>query len=303
MIRRFGFFLTAAMLVQSAHAFPGRQGAAFLDVPVGAGPAALGGAYTALATDAYATTYNPAGLAHLKGPQLAAQHVNYIDTIHHEHFSWARPGRNKNGFGLTAQYFGSQRLARTDQSGTKTGEYSSYFGMAGISYGRILNRIVSFGFTGKVIRGDLDNQTANAVAGDIGALFQLRENISAGATFQNLGSRLKFVNAEDSLPATLKLGIASRFQSWLWSADGGIRNSELVSAHGGAEWRPVDVLALRLGYRTDTLRENTSVAGLTVGMGFNIWNQEVAYAYLPLEELGNAHYFSVLLNFGSATRS
>ena len=36
----------------------GSEGAAFLDIPVGAGPAALGASYTALANDAYAATWN-----------------------------------------------------------------------------------------------------------------------------------------------------------------------------------------------------------------------------------------------------
>ena len=40
----------------------GTEGASFLDIPVGAEPAALGSAYTALATNAYAPVWNPAGL-------------------------------------------------------------------------------------------------------------------------------------------------------------------------------------------------------------------------------------------------
>ena len=39
-----------------AWASTGTEGASFLDIPVGAGPAALGAAYTALATNAYAPT-------------------------------------------------------------------------------------------------------------------------------------------------------------------------------------------------------------------------------------------------------
>ena len=38
----------------------GTEGASFLDIPVGAGPAALGAAYTAQANDVYAPVWNPA---------------------------------------------------------------------------------------------------------------------------------------------------------------------------------------------------------------------------------------------------
>ena len=60
----FSFLLVLSAIFFASHAwgFSGTEGASFLDIPVGAGPAALGGAYTALATDAYAPIYNPAGL-------------------------------------------------------------------------------------------------------------------------------------------------------------------------------------------------------------------------------------------------
>ena len=47
----------------AVEASPGSTTATFLLVPVGGRPVALGGAYTALAEDAYALHYNPAGLA------------------------------------------------------------------------------------------------------------------------------------------------------------------------------------------------------------------------------------------------
>src|SRR4051812_46029547 len=61
----------------------GTQGAAFLDIPVGAGPAALGGAYSALARDAYAPTWNPAGLGDVQGVQFSGQHLDYLESLHY----------------------------------------------------------------------------------------------------------------------------------------------------------------------------------------------------------------------------
>src|SRR5467141_60454 len=56
----------------------GTEGAAFLDIPVGAGPAALGSAYSALASDAYAPVWNPAGLGFVSGTEIAGQHLSYL---------------------------------------------------------------------------------------------------------------------------------------------------------------------------------------------------------------------------------
>jgi hypothetical protein len=52
----------------------GTEGASFLDIPVGAAPAAMGGAYSALASDVYAPIYNPAGLGRLDHTELGTQH-------------------------------------------------------------------------------------------------------------------------------------------------------------------------------------------------------------------------------------
>src|SRR5258708_18728116 len=73
------------------YASSGTEGAAFLDIPVGAAPAAMGAAYTALANDAYAPTWNPGGLGLLESTQLSGQHVSYLDTLHYEYFSIAVP--------------------------------------------------------------------------------------------------------------------------------------------------------------------------------------------------------------------
>src|SRR4051812_11991930 len=69
----------------------GTEAAAFLDIPVGAQPASLGGAYTAWATDAYAPLWNPAGLGRIRATQLAAQHLSYLDSINYESISAAWP--------------------------------------------------------------------------------------------------------------------------------------------------------------------------------------------------------------------
>src|SRR5688572_11436721 len=80
-----------ALLVSPLRASSGTEGAAFLDIPVGAGPAALGGSYTALAKDAYAATYNPAGLGFLDSLQFSGQHLSYLESMHYEYLSFAAP--------------------------------------------------------------------------------------------------------------------------------------------------------------------------------------------------------------------
>src|SRR5438552_1786029 len=81
-LRKAIFFLALSLFpcifFLPVHAASGTGGAAFLDIPVGGGPAAMGSAYTALSNDAYAATWNPGGLAFLDSSQFSGQHLSYI---------------------------------------------------------------------------------------------------------------------------------------------------------------------------------------------------------------------------------
>src|SRR5437879_687898 len=84
-------FLGSSLIPQHATASSGTQGAIFLDIPVGARPAAMGSAYSALASDAYAPVWNPAGLGFVTTPELAGQHVSYLESLNYEQASYAQP--------------------------------------------------------------------------------------------------------------------------------------------------------------------------------------------------------------------
>src|ERR1700690_3713191 len=99
-----GFLLSATSHVLAA---AGTESASFLDIPVGAGPASLGGAYTALANDLYAPVWNPAGLGFLDSTQLGGQHLAYLESIHYEHLGFVIPLKHGMGLGASAQYLGS----------------------------------------------------------------------------------------------------------------------------------------------------------------------------------------------------
>ena len=57
-----------------------------------------------------------------------------------------------------------------------------------------------------------------------------------------------------------------------------------------------------MGYRTDTLKELSPLAGFSGGIGVNWWATELAYAWLPYGDLGNTHYISLLMKFGELSR-
>src|SRR5262245_17051637 len=99
-----------------AQASSGTEGASFLDIPVGAGPAALGSAYSAQADDVYASVWNPAGLGFLPSTQIAGQHLSYLESINYEYLGFAHPFQEKGGIGFSVQYLTSGDIPRTTES-------------------------------------------------------------------------------------------------------------------------------------------------------------------------------------------
>jgi Uncharacterised protein family (UPF0164) len=300
--------MVIASLSMRAYSSSGTEGAAFLDIPVGAGPAALGSAYTALANDAYATVYNPAGLGFLTGNQVAGQHLSYLESIHYEHFSFVHPFGKKNssdmfdrGLGFSMQYLGTGDITATrDTDGAAIGSFSSYYASYNASYGQTIGEKLALGMTAKWIQAKIDDVSAHAYAADFGAMYHMTDKLTLASTLTNLGSKLKFISEGDNLPVAFHIAGAYKLQKqFMLTSEGVYRKTGLASAHFGGQWRPLDALSLRVGYKTDTLSGLSPVAGVTAGIGLHVWGQELAYAFSPYGDLGNAQYFSLLVHFGA----
>jgi hypothetical protein len=288
----------------------GTSAAAFLDIPVGAGPAAMGSAYSALAIDAYAPTWNPAGLGELDAISFAGQHLAYIDTTHYEYASFSYPLQRTtlcttawwcggSAIGGSIQYFGSGDITGLDYNAQPTGNFSTHFAAYNLAYGRTFFDKWSLGLTGKLVNAQLADVSANAFAMDLGSYYKLRENVQLAATLMNMGGSLTYLNEGDPLPLAFHLGGAYQpMPNWNLSAEVVYPRTGLTSFRMGTEWLPVDMVALRLGYRTDTLSGLSPLAGFSAGLGVNVWGQELSYAWVPYGDLGDTNYISLVMRFG-----
>ena len=79
----------------------GTSAAAFLEIGVGARALALGGAFTALANDASALYWNPAGLIQLNSISVSANHTDWLAETNFEYFGLVLPAGNRLAFGLS----------------------------------------------------------------------------------------------------------------------------------------------------------------------------------------------------------
>jgi hypothetical protein len=296
----FLFFMPTAQ--RMVFAASGTNGATFLNIPVGAGPAALGGAYSALATNAYAPVWNPAGLAYVSGVELAGQHLSYLQSIYDEYLGLAIPlGPRAGALGVSAQYLGSGNIDGAALDGTPQGSYSSSYGAYTLAYAHKISDNFALGVAGKMLEAKLADVSAQAFAADAGFLYKPWDRVTFGGGLSNAGSKLTFIDQGDPLPLTGKLAVAVEpIKHVLVAAEGDFPKSDSASGHFGVQWKPISFISLRAGYQTAATKELGGLNGFSAGAGLTVLGQEFSYAYVPYGDLGSTQYFSLLLRWGAS---
>jgi len=197
----------------------------FLLIAPGARAGGMGEAQVAVANDAYASYWNPAGLAFLNDQELAAMHVNWLpglaDDLYYEFVAYRRNVPNLGTFGAHFVYLSLGEQIRTGESGpTELDRFYSYMWNISLSYGANLNAHSSFGVNAKVYRQFLAPAGAAAELDEDGAstdfAFDLAylnkklftDRLTFGGTLSNMGPNVSFIDADqaDPPPTTLRIG-------------------------------------------------------------------------------------------------
>ncbi|RME31972.1 MAG: hypothetical protein D6800_00250, partial [Candidatus Zixiibacteriota bacterium] len=187
----------------------GRTAADFMYIGLGARPAGMGGAYTALATGAMAGYWNPAGVAGMNNNELLLSHFSWYQDLSLEQGSGAFRLSDKVGLAVTVTYLNYGQINDYDAAGNVVGNLSVYDWSGGLTLGYLVSDNVSVGITGKVIGQQLDQYSATAVAADLGIQTHF-ERVSLAAMVANVGSKMKFNTVSEDLPTYGRLGIAVR---------------------------------------------------------------------------------------------
>jgi len=196
------------------------------------------------------------------------------------------------------QHLGTGNVDKTDENGQSVGQFSNSYNLVGLSYGQKIFQQLSAGVTAKWIQTNLDDARADSFAGDLGLSYGISPAVAVGFAVLNIGQGIKFNDTADPLPTTYKLGVALRPISTLTTVIDGLSSYERrADVRCGIEWSPLQIIALRLGYQTDT-QDSNGANGFTAGIGLTVWRQEFSYAFVPFGDLGAANYFSLLLHFG-----
>jgi hypothetical protein len=203
--RAYGAMLLAATLATPAFAQTGTQdntaygGASgeFLLLGAGARGQALGGAYSALATDASAMYYNPAGLAQLARPAVLISTSSYIADTRYAWAGLAFPmggGVRSIGVSLGSFGFSDQPIYTLDDPEGNGRTYSVRQTFISGTIAQNFSDRFSAGVSLKFINDRLGTAKASGVAVDFGTNFHASVGarpIRASFVIQNLGTNLQ----------------------------------------------------------------------------------------------------------------
>jgi hypothetical protein len=287
----------------------GTSNADFLLIAPGAGPAAMGGAYTALAQDVNAAFWNPAGLAPMEGRRITLMHLAWFESLNYEFLAYAQDLGPGQGIGGYVVYFWAPEFNSTeDENGVVLDPASGrmYDAAAGLSCGyslgdvQLLRGRTYIGGTLKFINRQLMDMSMQSIGVDIGIMVEAENGLVVGLTALNLGTEIE---GEQS-PFTVKLGLGLPLR--MSSNDHQFRLAlDIVKPIDYANWEDhtwktcigfeyllLQSFAFRGGYQS-----GEDLAGVTAGIGIRFHVLQLDYAFAPYGVLGYTHRISLSLNF------
>ena len=180
----------------------GTRAGEFLLIPVGARAAALGQAFSALADDATALYWNPAGISFLR--QRSA-HVSHVDYLAGTSYTWggiAVPlgmgnwivGAQVGGFN-----FGEAPVYTVEQPEGTGSTYTNSMFVVGASLAMNVTDRFSFGGSVKLVQEQLANTGGSTIALDIGSNYHTEvagRPFRAAFSILNLGGEIKLSGSD-----------------------------------------------------------------------------------------------------------
>ncbi len=310
--------------------------ASYLKISSAARASAMGEAFSAVADDASALYWNPAGLGGVHEVSLMVSHNQWLGDVRIENFYLAIPASGTWGIGYSILDLGE--FAEWEGPGYQKGNVFSVNGqVVSAGYGRsFFADALQVGASARAVRenlgGGVSGQAFNTDLGVLAVPWWITPGLQFAAVVQNLGGGI----AGYETPFGGRFGVSYRHpgvvfqpslavrgepgsgegvvrEAYPWEEDG--NNGDLLVAsgevvipklgrtefHWGVEYW-LSFVAVRAGYRFRFPRNDLGgISGLTLGLGIRgrslQFDYGFDYAYAPYGELGDASRFSLQIGF------
>jgi hypothetical protein len=289
--------------------------AQFLKIGVGGRAAALGESFVAIADDASALYWNPAGLSQFKNNQVIFSHNIWVVDIYHEFAGIVYHLDDANTFGIALTALSMDDMpVTTEFAPFGTGEYFSFSDIAvSLSYSRRMTEQFSFGGTVKYIEETLDKLKMLGVMIDLGTFYwtglgstrfavavsNFGAELAPDGKVVLVGKREKSDWQSFAPPTIFRIGFAFEpYQNEEHKLTTSLQlnhpndNSENVVL--GIEYNWNKMIFLRGGYKFNVDAQNYSF-GTGLNVPISIAEFTLDYAFTNFRLLGSVHRFSIIL--------
>jgi hypothetical protein len=295
----------AAEIFEKVGTFDGQ----FLKIGVGARAEGMGGAFVAVADDASAVFWNPAGIARLEEDktQLLGNVATWPADLKFYQGTVVFHVKGLPGaVALHARSLSmSQEPERTAYRPDGTGlTFDAGYSTFGLTYARSLTDKFTVGLNANLVQLGLAEFKQSTVTFDLGTLYDVGTlGMKIGMGIQNIGSQVQFIEKTARIPAVFRVGTS--FQVLNSSQNHLIGSFEFSHppdnserANVGAEYGYKDFLFIRGGYNI-----NYDAEGLAAGAGVHFpvstlhTTANLDYAFTDMGDLGEVHRVSLNLKF------
>ena len=297
----------------------------FLNIPVSARQAALGGDAVSIRDfDVSFVGVNP-GLMNLEQDQMiAVNFASYLADSKYGTISYVRDLEEGHLIGFNARYMDYGKMPRTDESAEINGDFGAMDASLGLSYAYQFDEDFTIAGGANFVTSKIDNYTSMAVVGTAGITYhneQSRETLAL--VFRNFGYQFKSFNGTrenvafrvdlgytkilDEFPLAFtitahdlqKLNISQDFDN----NGQPINWSRKIADHFslGAELFPEQAFNIRFGYNVRrgnelAVLDQRSFTGLSAGFGIKISSFRFDYAHVRYHNSSNVNMFGLTLD-------
>ena len=340
-MKKFFIFIIFIILISTKNSYSdftkvGTTAAQFLKIGVGARAMGMGETFVAIANDASALYWNPAGITNINSISLSVSHSEWFADIYHDYVGICIPWKENQYFGVSVVGLNTnEQEVTTIEQPDGTGVYYDVNDLCiGISYARALTDRFSTGATIKFIQQNAYNESANGLAIDLGTYLRTGyHGLTIAMCISNFGGRMKLegrdlISLADinpnidgnyrtdarlkteswPLPLNFRIGIAmdviGGFDPYIHSnnnrltlaIDGVHPNDNSEKLNIGSEYSWNETIFARMGYKINYDVEKWAYGA---GLNFNIGQQlfSIDYAMVDFNDLGKVSRLSVELKF------
>ncbi|MCR4417230.1 MAG: PorV/PorQ family protein [Ignavibacteria bacterium] len=287
----------------------------FLKIGVGGRAIGMGESFIAVANDASALYWNPAGIVQFYDHQVMFSHTEWVADIKHEFAGYVHHLSDVDAVGIsfTSLHMDDMKVT-TELMPFGTGEYFSFGDIAiGLSYAHKFTEQFSFGFTIKYARETLDKLYMDGFLVDLGTYYWTglgtsRFSVSVTNFGGNMAPRgeVTLLNGKKitefqsfSPPTMFRIGFAvepvyNETHKLTTSIQINHPNDNSENLALGLEYSWQNLFFLRGGYKLN-VDEQRFAFGAGVKAPISFANLSFDYAYNSFTRLGSTHRFSIIL--------